>query len=104
MNADVAQTPEAGDPHGTQPQRKHGRRMVWILLVVVVLVLALLLGLLPHYNRNKKVNARAQQQKNALPIVEVQIVRTASSEQELTLPGTVTPLRSAHIYAQASDI
>ena len=76
--------------------------MLWILIAVVVLALALLLGWLPHYKRNKEVNARAQQQKNALPVVEVQIVHTASSEQELTLPGTVTPLRSAHIYARAS--
>jgi multidrug efflux pump subunit AcrA (membrane-fusion protein) len=32
----------------------------------------------------------------------VQTVHSASSEQELTLPGTVTPLQSAHIYARAS--
>jgi multidrug efflux pump subunit AcrA (membrane-fusion protein) len=67
-----------------------------------VLALALLLGWLPHYKRNKEVNAMAQHQKNALPIVEVQTVHIASSEQELTLPGTVTPLRNAHIYARAS--
>jgi multidrug efflux pump subunit AcrA (membrane-fusion protein) len=85
-----------------QPQQKHGRRIVWILLLVLALALALLLGWLPHYNRDKEVNARAERQKNALPIVEVQIVRAASSEQELTLPGTVTPFRSTHIYAQAS--
>jgi multidrug efflux pump subunit AcrA (membrane-fusion protein) len=30
------------------------------------------------------------------------MVRAASSEQELTLPGTVTPLEAAHIYARAS--
>jgi|HubBroStandDraft_1064217.scaffolds.fasta_scaffold26820_2 multidrug efflux pump subunit AcrA (membrane-fusion protein) len=102
MNGDVVQTPLAGEPPGTPPQPKQGRRIVWILLVVATVALALLLGWLPHYNRNKEVNARAQQQKSALPIVEVQTVRDASSEQKLSLPGTVTPLRSAHIYAQAS--
>src|SRR5271170_1284210 len=103
MSAEIAPTPAAGNQqHEAQPQQKHGRRMLWILIAVVVLALALLLGWLPHYKRNKEVNVRAQQQKNALPVVEVQIVRTASSEQELTLPGTVTPLRSAHIYARAS--
>ncbi len=99
MSGDIA--PAAGN-HQAQPGPSHGRRMLRILTVVVVLAVALLLGWLPHYKRNKEVNARAQQQKNALPIVEVQMVRTASSEQELTLPGTVTPLRSAHIYARAS--
>jgi len=103
MSAEIAPTPAAGNQqHEAQPQQKYRRRMLWILIAVVVLALALLLGWLPHYKRNKEVNARAQQQKNALPVVEVQTVRTASSEQELTLPGTVTPLRSAHIYARAS--
>jgi len=103
MSAEIAPTPAAGNQqHEAQPQQKHGRRMLWILIAVVVLAVALLLGWLPHYKRNKEVNARAQQQKNALLVVEVQTVRTASSEQELTLPGTVTPLRSAHIYARAS--
>ncbi len=79
-----------------------GRRMLWILTAIVVVVLALLLGWLPHYKRNNQVNARAQQEKNAFPVVEVQTVHGASSEEELTLPGTLTPLRSAHIYARAS--
>ena len=101
MSADIASTPAADNQRGAQPQQRPGRRMLWILIVLVVLALALLLGLLPHYKRNKEVDARAQQEKNALPIVEVQTVHAASSEQELTLPGTVTPLRSAHIYARA---
>jgi len=104
MSADVRSSiPAAGDQqHETEPQPKHGRRLLWILVAIVVLGLALVAGLLPHYNRDKIVNARAEQQKNALPIVEVQTVHSASSEQALTLPGTVIPLRSAHIYARAS--
>ena len=95
--------PAAGDQENrAQPQQKNSRRMLWILIAVVVLGVALLAGLLPRYKRDKEVNARAEQQKNALPIVEVQTVHIASSEQVLTLPGTVIPLRSAHIYARTS--
>ena len=104
MSAD-AQTsvPAAGDQqNGSEPQQKRSRRMVWILIAIVVLGVALLVGLLPHYTRNREVNARAQQQKNALTVVAVQTVHSASSEQVLTMPGTVIPLRSAHIYARAS--
>lgn len=102
MSANIASTPRAGDPqHGAPPRRSSGRRMVWIAIVAVVLALALLLGWLPHYKRNKEVNTRSEEEKNALPVVEVQTVHAAGSEQELTLPGTVTPLRSAHIYARA---
>jgi multidrug efflux pump subunit AcrA (membrane-fusion protein) len=104
MSSDVrTPMPAAGDQqNGAQPQQKHSRRMLWILIAVVVLGLALLAGMLPHYKRDKEVNARAEQQKNALPIVEVQTVNIANSEQVLTLPGTVIPLRSAHIYARAT--
>ena len=41
---------------------------------IVVLGLALLVGWLPHHKRNKEVNARARQEKNALPVVDVQTV------------------------------
>ena len=103
MSADFAPTPAAGNQQDeAHPRQKQGRRMLWIVMAVVVLALALLLGWLPHYRRNKEVNARTQQQRNTLPVVEVQTVRSASSEQDLTLPGTLTPLRSAHIYARAS--
>src|SRR5580698_9320123 len=88
--------------HDEHRQRRTGRRLLWILIVIAVLVLALLVGWLPHQKRNKEVDAKAKQQQNSVPVVEVQVVHGASAEQELTLPGTVTPLRSAHIYAQAS--
>ncbi|MGA8232540.1 MAG: efflux RND transporter periplasmic adaptor subunit [Candidatus Acidiferrales bacterium] len=104
MSGDVATgTPGTVDQqHGAQPQRKHSRWMLWTIAAIAVLALALLVGWLPHHQRNKTVNARAQQQRNTFPTVEVQTVHRATSDQELTLPGTVTPLRSAHIYARAS--
>ena len=103
MSADFRTSMPAADhpQNEAQPQQKGGRRMLWILAGIVVLGLALLAGLLPHYTRNKQVNARAAQEKNALPIVDVQTVHIASSEQTLALPGTVIPLRSAHIDARA---
>src|SRR3984885_1450358 len=97
-----ATTPPSQERHDEHRQRRSGRRLLRILIVVAVLVLALLVGWLPHQKRNKEVDAKARQQQNSVPVVEVQVVHAASAEQELTLPGTVTPLKSAHIYAQAS--
>jgi multidrug efflux pump subunit AcrA (membrane-fusion protein) len=104
MNAGV--TRPAGPPwdeqHDEHRQRRPGRWLLWILIAVAVLVVALLVGWLPHQKRNEAVDAKARQQRNSVPMVEVQTVHGASAEQDLTLPGTVTPLRSAHIYARAS--
>ena len=99
-----ATTPPASpsEERHDEHRRRPGRRLLWILIVVVLLVVALLAGWLPHQKRNKEVDAKAKQQQNSVPVVEVQMVHGASAEQDLTLPGTVTPLRSAHIYAQAS--
>ena len=94
--------PPWDEQHDDDRQRRPGRRLLWILIVAAVLAVALLVGGLPHLKRNKEVNAKAKQQQNSVPVVEVQTVHGASAEQELTLPGTVTPLKSAHIYAQAS--
>ena len=92
-----------GTPGPTDQQRgAHRRRTLPALVAIAVLGLALLVGWLPHYKRNKVVNARASQQQNELLTVEVQAARNASSEQEVTLPGTVIPLRTAHIYARVS--
>jgi multidrug efflux pump subunit AcrA (membrane-fusion protein) len=101
MSADHGTRTPEDQQHGAPPQRKRGR-LLWTLIATAVLAVALLLGWLPHHKRNKEVNAKALQHQNALPTVEVQTVHSASSELELTLPGTVTPLRSAHIYARAS--
>jgi multidrug efflux pump subunit AcrA (membrane-fusion protein) len=103
MSADATRMPAAGDQqHAAQLHRKHGRWILWTGVAIALLASALVVGLLPHYERNKTVNARAQERQKTLPTVEVQTVHSATSEQELTLPGTVTPLRSAHIYARAS--
>jgi multidrug efflux pump subunit AcrA (membrane-fusion protein) len=94
--------PPSEERHDEYGQRRPGRRLLWILIVVAVLAVALVVGWLPHQKRNKEVDAKAKQQQTSVPVVEVQMVHGASAEQELTLPGTVTPLKSTHIYARAS--
>src|ERR1700730_10421588 len=100
--ASTPPNPPSEEQHDEHRPPRHGRRLLWILIVIAVLAVALLVGWLPHEKRNKEVDAKAKQQQNSVPVVEVQIVHGASAEQDLTLPGTVTPLRSAHIYARAS--
>jgi multidrug efflux pump subunit AcrA (membrane-fusion protein) len=93
---------------GTEPvsnDHRHaskGRRILIAIIVLLVVGTGLLVGWLPRHKRDKEVAAKAKTERTSLPVVEVQTVGAASSEQELTLPGTVTPLEAAHIYARAT--
>jgi multidrug efflux pump subunit AcrA (membrane-fusion protein) len=80
-----------------------GPRYGWYLLVAVVVIAGLwLLGWWPKHKLNKQVQAKADQQKAALPIVEVVTASEVPKTEELTLPGTVVPVSTTHIYARAT--
>ena len=79
-----------------------GRPILIAVILLLVVGAALLVGWLPRQKRDEEVAARAKTERTSLPIVEVQTVGAATSEQQLTLPGTVTPLEAAHIYARAT--
>lgn len=76
--------------------------VVYVVLACIVIGGLLLIGWLPRHQRTLEVNARAEEQQSALPVVQVMTVHEASALEELTLPGTVTPLTVAHIYARAA--
>jgi multidrug efflux pump subunit AcrA (membrane-fusion protein) len=73
------------------------------LLIAVVVVAALFfLGWWPKHKQNEQVQAKANQQKAALPIVEVVTASEVPKIEELTLPGTVVPVSTTHIYCRAA--
>lgn len=95
---DHARPPE--HPHRTGG---HGLfRLLYLVIALVVIVGLPLAGWLPRRRRAAEVDARAQEQQSALLVVQVMTVHKASALEQLTLPGTVTPVNSAHIYARAA--
>src|SRR5258708_7372350 len=78
-------------------------RVGWIA-VLVVLVLAALFGFgSQRRHRIETVAASAaQRQHDDLPVVNVIQVRRAPATSELLLPGNITPVTQAFIYARAS--
>jgi multidrug efflux pump subunit AcrA (membrane-fusion protein) len=87
---------------GTPVSAHRSRRRLLILIAAAVVVALIVIGFLPRRTRDKQIDARASQQANALPVVQVMTVNQASSADQLTLPGTVTPGHAAHIYARAT--
>jgi multidrug efflux pump subunit AcrA (membrane-fusion protein) len=90
--------------HAAGSVSSHRGHHVWLYLVIAILVVgaALYLGWLPRQKQNKEVQARAIRQTQALPIVQVVTARQASSTEEITLPGTVVPVSTTHVYARAA--
>jgi multidrug efflux pump subunit AcrA (membrane-fusion protein) len=84
--------------------RPESHRKVWIFLVCFLLLffIVLLIGWLPKHFRNKDIDRRAQAERNAKPVVDVETVERAKTEAGLVVPGTTIPLTEAYVYARAS--
>jgi multidrug efflux pump subunit AcrA (membrane-fusion protein) len=89
-------------PPADNAPRRRPRYWLYAVLAVIAIGVALFFGWLPREKQDKQVQARATQQKNALPIVQVVTAQHASNPEELTLPGTVVPVSTTHIYSRAT--
>ena len=87
---------------GTPIAPHRSRVWIYILIALVVMIALLFFGWMPRHKVSEQINAQANQETNALPVVEVMTVHQAASAEQLTLPGTVTPNNAAHIYSRAA--
>jgi RND family efflux transporter MFP subunit len=78
-------------------------RVGWIAVLVVLLLAALFVFGYQRRHRIETVAASAaQRQHDDLPVVNVEKVHRAAATSELLLPGNITPVTQAFIYARAS--
>ncbi len=101
----VAHDREVQQEHDKQKGKQHknwGKILLWVGAAVVLLLLIFLIGYLPRHNRNKKIEAEAQQREQEQPTVDVIQVHKTSAPGELTIPGTTSALTEAYIYARAN--
>ena len=111
--------PTTREPHGGQPlltapkepkllppgrPRGPSRRKIFLLvgLGILLLIVLFLIGYIPRRHREKLVEAAARYQAESLPIVNVTPVKRSSPVTGLLLPGTITPLTEAYLYARAT--
>jgi multidrug efflux pump subunit AcrA (membrane-fusion protein) len=90
------------NPSGGPAAPTRGRLWLYVVIAVIVVTGLVIFGWLPRHNTARQIDAQADQETNALPVVEVMTVHQGSSAEQLTLPGTVTPVSAAHIYARAA--
>ncbi len=87
------------------PEKPKASRKWLVIVVIVALVLAallFLLGYLPRERREQTTKNNAQREATAIPLVDVVQVKRSPDITRLLLPGTITPLIEAPLYARAS--
>jgi multidrug efflux pump subunit AcrA (membrane-fusion protein) len=77
--------------------------LYWFLIAFVILVvLAVLAGGLPRLFRDRDIDKRSKQEKDAKPVVETVKVVEPKDQAGLAVPGTTIPLTQAYVYARAN--
>jgi multidrug efflux pump subunit AcrA (membrane-fusion protein) len=86
------------------PDRPKSHRILWLFLIgfAILFVLVILIGWLPRHFRDKDTERRAEEAKNAKPVVETAVVQTSTNQAGLVVPGTTIPLTQAYVYARAN--
>lgn len=70
--------------------------------LVIVVVAAWLAGYLPRRSEEAAAAAAADQVRNDIPFVSTAVARSAPSDTEIVLPGSVSAVAEASIYSRAS--
>jgi len=93
------------DEDSGHPRKRGGfslRALFIILVVAIVIGCAFLFGYSRRRQEERAANQAAQEEADALPIVNVVKVQRAASTTDLVLPGNIAPVTEAYIYARAS--
>ena len=97
------EAPEGQRPGQTKPPGPSRRRVALIATALVIFLAALFLfGYLRHRHIQKVAAAEAEKEVRTLPSVNVVPVRRSPSTSDLLLPGNITPITEAYLYARAS--
>lgn len=82
--------------------RRRRSRLLYFVAAVVAIAALLVGGYIPRHAREREAEAAAKRERESLPVVSAVEVHQAPPVSELLLPGTMTPITEAYIYARAS--
>lgn len=92
--------PRVTPPHSAKKRRS---LVIWIILgLLAVFVVLFFVGYLPRRHRENGINKEAKEEESSLPVVTVTQVKKSAPSSELLLPGNITPLTEAYLYARAA--
>src|SRR3984885_1750525 len=79
-----------------------GRLVRFAVLFIALVAIALLAGYVPRMRTTKQLDSDAAKRRISPPIVNAAPVKRAPSTSELLLPGNVTPITEAYVFARAA--
>lgn len=91
----------------TDVERSLKKRSRWLLACLVLAVMLIsgvmfVAGWTRHSRVARQVDAAAEHERDTAPLVNVAKVMRSPGDVSITLPGNITPLTEAYIYARAS--
>jgi multidrug efflux pump subunit AcrA (membrane-fusion protein) len=97
-------TPQPHNPHARENVGHPRGRSLLLVGAAIALILAALLviGIIPRQGRVRAADDAAKAERESLPTVLVAPARRAPAVTELLLPGNITALTEASIYARSS--
>jgi membrane fusion protein, multidrug efflux system len=101
VQAPAVSPPLPPAPSATPPPDAPRRLRLTTIVVLAVMAAALVLGIAPRMGRQKQV-AAVVAANTALPTVSVTTIQPATGPSTATLPGTLTPIETAPIFARAT--
>jgi multidrug efflux pump subunit AcrA (membrane-fusion protein) len=78
------------------------RKLLALAVVLGAAAAVYFLGYLPRERTTKQLDAAAATRSVTPPLVNAAVVKRAAPSTQLTLPGNITPLTEAYIYARAT--
>ena len=92
----------ANHPPDEEPKPTAKWLMVALLIGLVVIAVFFFIGYLPRRSREQATAQSARREAESLPVVNVVQVKRSPEFSRLLLPGDITPVTEAPIYARAS--
>jgi len=78
------------------------RKLLFAVIILGAAAAVYFLGYLPRERATKELAAAAEARRNTPPLVNAATVKRAAPSTQLLLPGNITPITEAYIFARAA--
>jgi RND family efflux transporter MFP subunit len=103
LRAEIESLKRQLQEHRAQMQRPSGSSLALIgLLVLVLITCGFFLGYVPRQRREKVLAAESREQGEALPVVNVALVKRSAAQSSLVLPGNIQAITDSPVLARAT--